>query len=99
MANRWNLPVLGYGIGLRTVRFADLLDRRPAVDAPIAGPASRDEALAGADLVALGVSRATIRNWLAERVLEPTDRRGVYARTNETTRRIKAYLGRRRRSS
>ena len=32
MANRWNLPVLGYGIGLRTVHFADILDRRPAVD-------------------------------------------------------------------
>ncbi len=32
MANRWNLPVLGYGIGLRTVHFADLLERRPAID-------------------------------------------------------------------
>ncbi len=32
MGNRWNLPVLGYGIGLRTVHFADILDRRPAVD-------------------------------------------------------------------
>lgn len=32
MANRWNLPALGYGIGLRTVHFADILDRRPAVD-------------------------------------------------------------------
>ncbi len=32
MANRWNLPVLGYGIGLRTVHFAEILDRRPAVD-------------------------------------------------------------------
>lgn len=48
-----------------------------------------------ADLVALGVSRATIRNWLAQRVLEPTGRRGVYARTSETARRIKVYLGRR----
>ena len=52
--------------------------------------------LTTADLVALGVSRATIRNWLAERVLAPTDRRGVYARTSETARRIKAYLGRRK---
>jgi uncharacterized protein (UPF0276 family) len=32
LANRWNLPNLGYGIGLRTVHFADLLDRRPAID-------------------------------------------------------------------
>jgi len=32
LANRWNLPVLGYGIGLRTVHFADILDRRPAID-------------------------------------------------------------------
>lgn len=32
MANRWNLPVLGYGIGLRTVHFAGILERRPAVD-------------------------------------------------------------------
>jgi uncharacterized protein (UPF0276 family) len=32
LANRWNLPVLGYGIGLRTVHFAEILERRPAVD-------------------------------------------------------------------
>ena len=32
MGNRWNLPVLGYGIGLRTVHFADILERRPAID-------------------------------------------------------------------
>ncbi len=32
MANRWNLPILGYGIGLRTVHFGEILDRRPAVD-------------------------------------------------------------------
>lgn len=32
MANRWNLPTLGYGIGLRTVHFAEVLERRPAVD-------------------------------------------------------------------
>ena len=32
MANRWNLPVLGYGIGLRTVHFAEILERRLAVD-------------------------------------------------------------------
>lgn len=32
MANRWNLPALGYGIGLRTVHFADILERRPPVD-------------------------------------------------------------------
>ena len=32
MANRWNLPTLGYGIGLRTAHFAELLERRPEVD-------------------------------------------------------------------
>ena len=32
MANRWNLPTLGYGIGLRTVHFAEVLERRPPVD-------------------------------------------------------------------
>jgi len=141
-----HLAAVLYGIGARLdhrpellflLRQTDHLELvTAAVDAPIAGPASRDEALAGADLssifgieleeatgeakaparartarpakaakemttadlVALGVSRATIRNWLVEGVLAPTDRRGVYARTNETTRRIKAYLGRRRRS-
>lgn len=32
MPNRWNLPALGYGIGLRTVHFADVLERNPPVD-------------------------------------------------------------------
>jgi uncharacterized protein (UPF0276 family) len=32
LGNHWNLPVLGYGVGLRTVHFADILDRRPAID-------------------------------------------------------------------
>jgi uncharacterized protein (UPF0276 family) len=32
MANRWNLPTLGYGIGLRTVHFNEILDRRPEID-------------------------------------------------------------------
>lgn len=32
MPNRWNLPDLGYGIGLRTVHFAEILERRPEVD-------------------------------------------------------------------
>jgi uncharacterized Zn finger protein len=62
-------------------------------------PAKVAKEMTTADLVALGVSRATIRNWLVEGVLAPTARRGVYARTNETARRIKAYLGRRPRSS
>jgi len=30
--NRWNLPDLGIGIGLRTVHFGDILDRWPAID-------------------------------------------------------------------
>jgi uncharacterized protein (UPF0276 family) len=32
MANRWKLPTLGYGIGLRTVHFGEILERRPAID-------------------------------------------------------------------
>ncbi len=32
MGNRWDLPVLGYGVGLRTVHFTEILDRRPAID-------------------------------------------------------------------
>lgn len=30
--NRWNLPDLGIGIGLRTVHYAEILARHPAVD-------------------------------------------------------------------
>ncbi len=47
------------------------------------------------ELVALGISRATIRNWLAEQVLLPTEERGVYRKTKETRGRIDAYLARR----
>lgn len=72
---------------------------RLAKMAKVAKVAKVAKEMTTADLVALGVSRATVRNWLAERVLEPTDRRGVYARTSETTRRIKAYLSRRRKGS
>ncbi len=68
---------------------------RPAKAARVTKVAKGAKEMTTADLVALGVSRATIRNWLAERVLEPTGRRGVYARTTETARRIKAYRGRR----
>ena len=32
MAKRWDLPMLGYGIGLRTVHFAEILEKRPSVD-------------------------------------------------------------------
>jgi uncharacterized protein (UPF0276 family) len=32
MANRWDLPMLGYGIGLRTVHFDEILEKRPRVD-------------------------------------------------------------------
>lgn len=47
------------------------------------------------ELVALGISRATIRNWLAEQVLLPTEERGVYRKMKETRGRIDAYLARR----
>ena len=32
MSNRWNLPDLGVGVGLRTVHFGHILSKRPAVD-------------------------------------------------------------------
>jgi uncharacterized protein (UPF0276 family) len=32
MANRWNLPDLGIGVGLRTVHFPHILARKPEVD-------------------------------------------------------------------
>ncbi len=32
MQNRWNLPDLGYGVGLRTKHFPHILAKRPAVD-------------------------------------------------------------------
>jgi uncharacterized protein (UPF0276 family) len=32
MSNRWNLPDLGIGVGLRTVHFPYILEHRPAVD-------------------------------------------------------------------
>lgn len=32
MPNRWNLPMLGYGVGLRTVHFAEVLEGRVDVD-------------------------------------------------------------------
>jgi uncharacterized protein len=32
MSNRFGLPFLGHGIGLRTVHFGEILDRRPAID-------------------------------------------------------------------
>ncbi len=32
MSNRWGLPDLGIGIGLRTVHFGEILGKRPAVD-------------------------------------------------------------------
>jgi uncharacterized protein len=32
MSNRWNLPDLGIGIGLRTVHFPHILSQKPAID-------------------------------------------------------------------
>ena len=32
MANRFNLPDLGVGLGLRTVHYGDILEGAPAVD-------------------------------------------------------------------
>src|SRR5262245_50341133 len=32
MANRWNFPDLGIGVGLRTVHFGHILSKKPDVD-------------------------------------------------------------------
>ena len=32
MSNRWGLPDLGFGIGLRTVHYSEILSRNPEVD-------------------------------------------------------------------
>ena len=32
MANRWGLPNLGLGVGLRTVHFQHVLEMQPEVD-------------------------------------------------------------------
>lgn len=60
----------------------------------VARSASTPKQLRTADLLALGISRATIQNWLIEGVLAATGKRGVYRKTKETSRRIEAYLGR-----
>ncbi len=48
------------------------------------------------ELVALGVGRSTIQSWLFERVLVPSDQRGVYRKTAHTDDRIAGYLERKR---
>ncbi len=62
----------------------------------VARPAKTQKELRTADLLALGISRATIQNWLIEGVLAATGKRGVYRKTRETNRRIAAYVGRAR---
>jgi uncharacterized protein len=32
MANRWSIPNLGFGVGLRTVHFPHILANQPPVD-------------------------------------------------------------------
>lgn len=48
------------------------------------------------ELIALGVGRSTIQSWLFERVLVPSDQRGVYRKTAHTDDRIAGYLERKR---
>jgi uncharacterized Zn finger protein len=47
------------------------------------------------ELMTIGVRRSAIQSWLMERVLVPTERRGVYRKTAYTDDRIAAYLERR----
>ena len=67
----------------------------PARPAPAAARTQRLAEVRTSDLVALGISRGTIQNWLMEGVLARTDARGVYRKTTQTERRIEAYLARR----
>jgi uncharacterized Zn finger protein len=67
----------------------------PARPAPAAARTQRLAEVRASDLVALGISRGTIQNWLMEGVLRRTDTRGVYRKTTQTKRRIEAYVARR----
>ncbi len=63
---------------------------------PKGGKASSASATISSDeLITIGVRRAAIQSWLMERVLVPTERRGVYRKTVDTDDRIAAYLERR----
>lgn len=68
----------------KAVRPAGSTSRRP-----------RSTEVRASELLSLGISRATIRNWLLEGVLVRTEARGAYRKTRRTARRIEAYLSRR----
>lgn len=58
-------------------------------------PTKGSTTLSSDELITLGVRRSAIQSWLMERVLVPTERRGVYRKTAYTDDRIAAYLERR----
>ena len=59
---------------------------------------SAPSTISSGELVRLGVRRSAIQSWLMERVLVPTERRGVYLKTTHTDNRIEAYLERKQAS-
>lgn len=54
----------------------------------------RSKTVTTADLIARGVARHMIQNWIASGVLLRTEQRGVYRTTAQTERRIVAYAAR-----
>lgn len=73
---------------------AEARTRQPLPPRPRVAPKARR--VTSKELVARGVSRPTIQNWLFEGVLLATEKRGAYRTTPETETRIARYLARRR---
>ncbi len=70
--------------------------RRPGARAAKSGKAEHTLAtISATELINLGVRRSTIPSWLLERVILPSEKRGVYRKAADADVRIAAYLGRR----
>jgi hypothetical protein len=55
---------------------------------------ARSKTVAAGELIARGVPRHMIQNWIASGVLLRTEQRGVYGTTAQTETRIVAYTAR-----
>jgi uncharacterized Zn finger protein len=67
----------------------------PAKNTQKAAPRrEQDETVTAADLIARGVARHMIQNWIASGVLLRNEHRGVYRTTPQTETRIVAYIAR-----
>lgn len=84
---------------VRAVKAVKAPVRKAAAGKAKSGKArSAPTTISSDELVSLGVRRSAIQAWLMERVLVPTERRGVYEKTAHTDDRIEAYLERKRAS-